>query len=644
MPFGHNISPRLYQDRREKQWSKFELFQQLYRGLLAVGMVPIMAPTWTKYPWDEFDVSRFFPQYTTHLGWIAAYFDFPDSQTFAAPDGNYRPIMCLAMGHHAVQSASYLTTMPGEFIILDIRARKAGAVVRGGLASGTDTMCHNKTNDSNIQNGGWGSTTDGNLNQMGWSSNAYVFRCWRSTPGGYLVKCTPQDSMYHTGAQPTALITVRNIEILLCKGGLHVQVGTGARKFEASNIINQSWLFFDERIPGMGRAPADDIDKVRTNPVKMFQWYNADPQSKGYYDRTFQQSSGAGYQPRCMSPGCCYTHPVGGTEYPQRWRMESVVYNAGSMWNMFRMYGLASKIIYDSPRVINGLARHLLSPLLCNPLFSDAEWAGTAYYAYRATNYAASNSYFGSWEDFYYCRYTCFSDPIAPYGISRDPESGKDWWFTWVGETTMAFQVEGLVTVNETWAPAHQVISTVDINFISGTPVISDGTPITVPTKQSPWTYAPGENRVYVTTTTQNAIELRLEADISSDPADYQYEVEFEARYQGAAGTGWDSDASSGGTAGRYYGTAVTVRDVSRMFSQADTPVLSLTDMLLIRCAGPNTALPEYDWATYRVPLVVNEATTRLNISFALYYVNGSGSKTFEFRNLKLRRKRLYVS
>jgi hypothetical protein len=633
MPFGHTISPRLYRDRREQMMSQYQLFQAIFKGLCAVGMKPIMAPTWTKYPYEEIDDSRVFGYYSTHGGKVSAYFDFPDTSTFIDDSGNARrPIMCMAIGHIAATNG-YSYRVPAYYLVMDLRSRKDGAIVPGGMTQ-ADVWGHVRTMYPAQTNGWWGDAADATANQI---SDAYMFRGWRSTPGGYTTKFTQADQMLHETVTPTNLHTVRNIEVLLSKGGLHIQAGSGTRKFECSNIINQSWLFFNERIPGMGKAPADDADILRTNPVKMVHWYNAQPRGGGDYDGFFQQSSGAGYQPRAISPGACYTHPIPAL-VAQYHTSYSCTYDMNSMHARFRSYPVSSKIIWDSPRVVDGIARHMLSPLICFPMFSDNAW-GPARLCYRSDAYDP-NGITPNWEEYYYNRYVCFSDPVAPYGVLEDPESGKDWWFSWCRETMLAFEVEGLVTVDHTWAPTHSVLSTVDINFVTGAPVASDNTPITVPTKVAPWTFAPGENRVYITSTTQNNILMELDINVSGDPAGTKYEIEFECRYRGAAGTGWPSDTTSG----RYLGSNIDIGDRTRFFLATDSPAGTALGHGVIRCAGDGATLPDYDWTTHTIPVAVNEATMHLLLYFNLSYFAGSGSKTFEFRNLKLRRKNLYVA
>lgn len=239
-------------------------------------------------------------------------------------------------------------------------------------------------------------------------------------------------------------IGMKNIHVILGKGGLLVQVGTGVDKTDCSDLMSVLFAFGGDRIPGRARVPASDPNLNLICPVFTLALRD---NSGWYYNASnivFDDVTLSGARQRSIALGLQHGLNVAfGTASGFTTRPGAVNLELFNIENIERPLFPSSRCdTVNSPRDHLSGAAHILQPVVYTQTFG----IGDGSYVYNVQDFSIRPQVAPTWYDVWYCPAVRYSDRIAPAGEYVDPQTNTNWWLFYAVSvnTMMAVDIEGV--------------------------------------------------------------------------------------------------------------------------------------------------------------------------------------------------------
>lgn len=404
--FGASIPAKVYQRFGYVNYTRRELAQELARALDAVGMVFHEATS----SWNILDPATNVSAYTDQTNGQAGFFffTFPTAETFerqaagSAEIVQYKPCIVMVLGG-GTDGVSYTQAVyPGvhiEFHLAMFRATDGAPSMANAI--GFNTLRNAPTAMRGFHAATYSDAQAGDLNRyQSWPRLTY----WKPYPG----------SAWTTVNQ---LLQVKSVTVHLGPGGLIIAGGAAdnpADKANIASLFNYICVFGGKRVPNRARLPANDKELTRFCPVH--EWF------AGVYDSTyFTSADGPRSRIRFVDLFAQYGDRDSLADY-------QALYTEVHALDLFdQRYGtLGSFPTVISPRIIGGVARNILSPLVLVPRTGYETLTTTQGFFYPRTEDGVYD--LQTWEDMYYTDTFRTSDPSLPLGENVDPDTGTKWW------------------------------------------------------------------------------------------------------------------------------------------------------------------------------------------------------------------------
>lgn len=636
MPLGENLTPIVYEEQIPQKLTKWGLFLKLLKIFIHLGFepIPVLQNEQSIYiPFDQMDEDSFIHRPNDTFGPYNVFFKFPDEATFTVDGVERRPILMMWAGNYSSSAANTIGqtlnfsigSLPVDPDYHDFRfvtnADDLGACYFSmGHAQGFTTLGEGMGRVSN----------ESYASVIGNAGGAVVGHTGDPT-GSFWINQKFGTRMANRNQD--RYLTVRNIQVVLSKAGLLVQVGSGTRKLDNNDYINFLVAFGPYRIPGRHRPPSADPDLDTASTATLFAL--GDTGIGG--DEYFRDNVGNNYRLLGYSPGSQFEDPVLGTKlalnavtgYVYPIDIVDRVQDIGIEWTKLK----ASR---NSPRAIDGQGSHILVPMVWRE-FSDIENSNTLF---GSSHPEVSITHpFHRWQEMWYFPYWVVSDNINPAGIHPDAASGRDYFF-WRDNLTSdiyGIDVEGYgskIGPLDVDSPALTLIDQTDYDMSSGAIAIAGGSvgsvPVSQVAKDADWTFTPATDEITRTGWTSQQENWDLEFDVSADPDGTLYEIVWEAYNRGATGTG-------------YFDYAAYPDWNNPIIVQHQPDVTGATTYEdgfggHLRCAGTLATAPEYNYSERRTWVARSEINNMLKLRFTCNFINGTGAKEFGIRNIRLRR------
>jgi len=249
-----------------------------------------------------------------------------------------------------------------------------------------------------------------------------------------------------------APIVVQNILVVLSAGGLVVCTGRGQGSSEFAQYHGFAIMFHGARIPGRARAPMNDPNRDRVNPTFMLPFRT----TNGEYLTTPGDAHHRGH--------------ILGAQFDLQMApngLDPINFHLYNLSNVDKaVYADLFNIVRNSPRVVAGVGRHILDPIIGIP---NAR-RGTSTELYGPVDSVQSTTRVSpTWEDFFYFPGMRWADLTAPIGNYEDPDTSVNWWIVPMANTGMrlAINVEGATDVTVASIPALALDSTESYDLTS---------------------------------------------------------------------------------------------------------------------------------------------------------------------------------
>lgn len=247
--YGQSIAPKWYQETDAKRMSKMGFAHILHRALMQVGMIPLRAIN----PFDLEKLANAEYPVTTDRDDLVFHYDFPTSETWSVGGVTYRPVLIMHIGSVAGQIPVNVGEVVGSSILFHLAYRRSDRIQRNDIFN----LQRLHTGMSNFGLGTAGENTSPTASGTP-ANGAYgmylYFSTWKMYEGASDVN------------RPDYL-TVKNIHVILGRGGLSVMVGSGTGKSDCNDIFSFSIVFAGARIPSRGRIAMNDSNLNLTCPV-----------------------------------------------------------------------------------------------------------------------------------------------------------------------------------------------------------------------------------------------------------------------------------------------------------------------------------------------------------------------------------------
>lgn len=668
---GENYTPQVYENFSVRNMSRWEVFHELNKVMLAFGMKRV-------YPWGG-ESLRDKPLELISDGdvWgpIAddmegswAIYDFPGDFEFvnegSSADGffpygsandpdpiggrTWRPCVVLWI---AQQRSASNSNAVGTWFGVELINRRVGDLaklielrdidINGGSgyisAGGGAYGAHMRTRTqeySTISNQWQGTPTESMSTVYGTSSARGLGYLCALSSGTFPL--FTQNSTYTSSS--SGLIPVRSFRVILSKGGLLIQVGSGTRKSDNNDVLDVLVAFGGRRIPGRGRPAAEDIDRDHTNQAYLLTFTDT-----GIASHEFHDTSALGYAPRGFMAGARFTDPDP-TLGVSLWsggvgirtfnfdNIDRVPY--ATLW-----FVSATRL---SPRNIGGSGYHVLSRWVYATHSAMAN--GNVIMGTRDLAYSTVDPYY-RWYEIYYCPHLVWADPVAPGGYFTDPASGIEYFFWRCRNTGViaGIEVEGRgVTITpatlDAGLPSHTLIDETSYTVSGGAIDIAGGSvgsvPVTEISRSTGWNINAGADEVrYAAWVTQTTVDgWKLEFDVSGDPEGYGYELVAELENKSASALTGPGNTPYPDSNNLLYGTLEEL-------STGGEKVACVSGG--VRNSGGDPAERGNSFADSSFWCHRTRDTKTIRFSFSIDYDSGSQTKEVAMRNLRLRRYQL---
>lgn len=614
MSYGQAITPKIFHDTSVVTVTKTAYAHKVAKALVAVGMK--FLPHMSTYDVLDarFEEGHF--EFTTNETGVF-FFAFPTTESFVIDGVSYLP----TLGMRYTQETNDPTNSNGyssEAFVFDLCARPAGSNdadrVRGeqywrsnggyAFGLGGDTV-------------GWPSYQDG---------AAYYNHKWLTTN-----RASWSSYISTYGWAP---IIVGNLSISLGPGGLTVFSGRSTAPGEYAQYHSFTVLFMGSRIPGRGLMTDPNLNRI--NPTILMPHRSTAASNLAVPGQ---------YHHRTAVIGCQYnlTLPlVSNTEK----RLGSVAFLLFNLVNLEDNESNIDKYVYvhDSPRLVDGVGRHLLEPIVGYP--QEELNFGTNLFGRRNDNIGLSGIVCPRWAEYFYAPQARWADVNAPIGIYADPDTAFDWYITppLASGAKLALNLEGATNETNSPVPSYGPFTTESFD------VSTAGYASVFPRAVTYRTDANGPSQVWVAGSgSQNAQTLSytyyslggywirktwfIDAPTTDDPEDqYEFVFSFYVRTtQVSAPTGTGNAPYMSVWANSVYGhvpSNVSLNFVGGRSSGEGS--YDLTEVVLPvrrahQSAGPDCPLGKFSIAFH---------------GYNPYSSNPGGTWTIRIENLRLRRRK----
>ena len=432
--YGQSIPPRWFRDTTVKLFTRMNFAHYIHRALMQVGMIPIRS-------WNPFDLELPANADVNPLGDRSDYiwfYDFPTSESFTVDGIAYRPI--LVMTTLITYTGAISANQSSANTRFCLALRRAGDLAKNNLVWWTRNYENASPNFGfGTHNSTLTDTGTGNVN-TGDSNGEY------SGNGAILTKTDWK--MFAASSEPSrqSLLAVRNFHVILGKGGLTVQVGSGLGRNDSNDLLSFSAVFGGARIPGRARIPAQDPNLNLMNPIVWLPHASTNVSSTHFY-KTGLAYEGISYSgvkfssvvlgiqhdlkiPRGSATG--FTSQPGGA-FLELFNLENIERP------MFPVYATDTK---NSPRnsLFGGV--HILQPIVYTQVSDRAGVQGFV----QVQDFNIRSEIAPTWFDIWYVPKFRISDRTAPIGEYVDPDTNLNWFLFRASNTNtiLATEVEGI--------------------------------------------------------------------------------------------------------------------------------------------------------------------------------------------------------
>lgn len=431
--YGQSIPPRWYKDVTAKSMTKMGFAHVIHKALMQVGMIPIRQ-------WNPFDLelpanAEYNPG-TSNRSDLIWYYDYPTSETFLHNGIAYRPVLCMVVHTYNDGSATApVNNNSGSFFRFEHGYRRADRLLRDDFTN--YVRLHATTSN-------YGVGIVSSAMSVG-SDLSYADSCGL---GAYYQFSTWKVHAASADANRTAMLGVKNLHVILGKGGLTVQVGTGVGKTDSNDIFSFTVVFGGARIPGRARVPISDPNLNLINPTFMLPHRVATftgGSTANYWADTlsYEDVVLTGQRPVSWALGVQHGLKVAyGTQAGYTTRPGAVRLEIFNLENSERaLFPSVRSDTVNSPRSHPSGAAHILQPLVYTQSFLKT----TSEY-FQEQDFNVRNQIAPTWFDCWMAPKFRFGDRSAPYGEFVDPVTGTNWFlFRAEGVNHMfATEVEGI--------------------------------------------------------------------------------------------------------------------------------------------------------------------------------------------------------
>lgn len=389
--YGQSVAPKFFSDSSAKQFTKMQFLCYLHKALLTVGMKAIrsLMPVGVPDPALVSDIpvsgSR------DDLYWL---YDFPTTETFTINNILYRP--CLAVVAQTLAGYTSVTNYNGEMLTVVLCARRADRVVFSDIINYSYYL-------RNAAQRGFG--TSGTAAIGSFAEGTFIALApWRW--------CTTFIDAYHI-----QLLSVKNVEVVMTKAGLLIQVGTGTTKTDNNNLLNCLVCFGGARIPGLGRIPAQDLNLNRINPTLMLA-FNAG------YNSPYPYLQGGITLTGLSMTGLRLTSQILGMQHDLNYTLDPVLAQCFNLENIQRpLFPLCGSDTKTSPRMVNSQGANVLNRM-AYVSWNDSV-TPSVYYGPKDSSLRVEPV--PTWADVWTAEGFRYGDRTTPKGDFTDPTSGILW-------------------------------------------------------------------------------------------------------------------------------------------------------------------------------------------------------------------------
>lgn len=616
--YGQSITPKWYQDTAPKQLTKYEFVQMLARALRAVGMLPIRqywpvrratseTPVYGRIDIDSIDLSTLPSTLwaTTGHSWDHGlyFFDYPTSDTYVINNVSYRPGLAI-VALESVQGT--VGNLLGELVALVPFRRRADRIVMNDFVTAPRLAFPSTAGQNNF---GFGLASDTKTRasatyMSGMDGGLIDLWNWKPTP-------TAGDGNH------TALLSVKNFHLIMGKGGLLVQLGTGTGRLDSNDLMNIGFYFGGARVPNRARVSGLDPNLNRIDPLVMVPHLDVTVGAdllRREASATITNLVMTGTHPTAWALGIQHDLLVNVT-LPTFMRL----YNIENIERPFYpLYDIDTK---GSPRLVSSVGAHILNRIV-----------------YMTFNSYLTSTYYGPidpnlriepvppWEDAWTFPSWRVADRGAPNGEFEDPVTTTNWWLYYVQNMNCMFavEIEGMtkLAVLPTYAAPAQISDTL-YSLASGFGAVTGATVQSVLlTGATNWVATTStDEATLVTGTTSIQAALQFNVPVSADPISTCYRFSFQAYNKAPSGSGFSTNSA-----------ALFVE-----FS-VDGGTTWLTAITTIQNAGPTTGDPAFNYATYVQDIEKNRTTDEIIFRFRFNRTGGSGTSTVAVKDVRIQR------
>ena len=426
--YGQGITPKWYRDQGAKSFTKMGFASFMHRIFVELGMLPIHALN----PFDLGLLANAEYVVNTTRNDLVWFYDFPSVETWYVRGVPYRPVFCMYVGSAASSPPANYGTVVGNTFFFHFMYRRADRVVR------TDLF-----NRTRLHSNSWGNYGLGDFNEA--LNESTEFGITDTCYGTYKYLENWKHYAASSDVNRTGFLNVKNLHVILGKGGLTVMVGTGTSKTDCQDIFSFSIVFGGARIPGRARVPLSDPNLNLACPVFMMPHHAA---SGGYISGSEAVSgvSLSGVHPVASLLGVQHDLKIGfgnsTAALAGAWpgAVRAPLFN---LENIERpIYPICASDTKSSPRTLPSGGSHILQPIVYS----------TQYTVTNVLDYVGPldptirSEVTPPWADVWMVPKFRFGDRTAPYGEFVDPTTGLNWFvFLANGLNHMvATEVEGI--------------------------------------------------------------------------------------------------------------------------------------------------------------------------------------------------------
>lgn len=602
--YGQSITPKWFLDRTPMAMTKMGFVRHLHRALLTVGMVPIrrFMPTvppsgstnywlennnqWMNLEdaqWDELPVVA---KRDDFIFW----YDYPSAETFQVNGITYRPILMVTCPLDMTDGSNQGSNQTA--ITISSGYRRADRIMRGDLTPWTRLY---------VSASNYGGLLTTSALTAGHEGMRVVLWNWK-------INAASVNATYNQ------TLAVANFHVILGRGGLVIQVGSGVGKSDSNDVLSCAFLFGGARIPGRARVPEDDSNLNRINPVMPLALTT---QSTSYF---YQTSFGAD---DVTLFGARLSSYVMGMQHDLLPSLNGVMAHLFNLENIERpLLPVSSVDTKESPRNVGGTGAHILQRIVYltwNEINAAAALFGPMRPSIRSQPVP-------TWEDLWTFPAVRAADRTAPYGEYVDPVTGTNWFMLRASnvQSMLAFEVEGIIKLGAFVTTADTLASSSYLNMNGGAAsVLPLGFVMTKAAAFGAFVAATDEiTWSVVSTDTVANVLFASPTGTVGDTVSTQYEVTFEAFNRGTSGT----VQSTGGAEALFL-------EYSR-----DNGA-SWIAVAWVPCAGTNAANSAYNYATYRGAVAPGDTVDEIRFRIRFSYGNtGFGNHSGGVRNIRVRK------